>query len=922
MNRLVRQIDIDFRGDSMSYFNMRNQLGIRDNRIALITHNYSGSNSLALYKFLMQKKPTNVEFRLVSQYSVMNDKDTKDYIASSKVVFTTFVPFKFSKEQICVQSWHGFPLKTLGLLDLKDEKNLGYILEMISKTDIVLSYSSLYTTLFNSCFPLTYDNYAITGMPRNDFLFLDRETSVRNLAKITRLREHDLRKSQIIFYMPSYRVTKYRTDRQETLSIVEETFFNEEFKRFLERENYFLIIKLHPFEDSKAYEMMDRSPSKRIAFVTDSELEKNFLDFYELLPAGDILITDYSSVYFDWLLLNRPIIFFVPDIEVCTERRDFLLEPLDIWMPGPICHNTNELIRSISEVQKDTSSYASNRKFVTESVHEFRDNKSSERVWNLFQELLSGSRMLPKSKLVYKNLGFSPVNAISYEYLEKMLLEGRFEEVIKLLTEETNPTEYYQFMALAISYLNLGLKEEALKNIEKARTLKPEDGEVLVNYSEILYLNNKLSQAAEIAIQALEYVENDSHLYDILYDFTSETGEHEIALNFAHLAAASAPDNETKSLLSNKYKLLKNKRKVIIVFGELVNPELLYGLVKKGFEIIIPYLKNSDPSNRTFVRSLGATMVQYRNLFELLNQKEVSAVLCFGNAVGNYSSPFEISQIVRCLHEFTKTYEFLKTKNPKVVSIYGFNSKISLFEDQTFNSLLARSLSNVDLIIFPTENMKNYFESRFPELSSVKKQVMLLDTFVDFIAPSTESSKVNKFYLALPNNLEGYNPLPKANFGKIDFDLERINKLSFWSWKRNLKDLANRLGNFVFGLGYFGTFYTHKASLDDILTFSQKSSDMMLTDSLISHINHIINVPQDVLLYLALGLVPIVPENENDFYSLITKNGMAISIPKDCEYFEHFTVSETEIEEMRKNIRLSKHLWTTEKFLKFFDFLF
>jgi CDP-glycerol glycerophosphotransferase (TagB/SpsB family) len=173
--------------------------GQNDKKISLITHGFSGSNSVALFKYLTSKELKEVEYMLISQYNYQKDIE---FLSSSKILFTTFAPLKFTKEQVVIQSWHGFPLKTLGLLDKKDERNLAYLLNMTQNSDIVLSYSTLYSTIFNSCFPLTYKYYEITGMPRNDFLFLDRANAIRNISKITGLKEHDLLATRLVFYAP------------------------------------------------------------------------------------------------------------------------------------------------------------------------------------------------------------------------------------------------------------------------------------------------------------------------------------------------------------------------------------------------------------------------------------------------------------------------------------------------------------------------------------------------------------------------------------------------------------------------------------------------------------------------------------------------------------------------------------------------
>ncbi|WP_448384980.1 CDP-glycerol glycerophosphotransferase family protein [Fervidobacterium sp.] len=878
-------------------------------KISLVTHGFSGSNSVALFKYVTSKKFKEVEYRLISQYDYQKDIE---FLSSSKIVFTTFAPLKFTKEQVVIQSWHGFPLKTLGLLDKKDEQNRAYLLNMTQNSDIVLSYSTFYSTIFNSCFPFTYEYYEITGMPRNDFLFLDRATAIRNISKIAGLKEHDLLATRLIFYAPSYRVTNYRTDGKELGDTIQKTFFSEEFINFIDKNNYFVVIKLHPFEDFKAFKLRENLKTNRITFITNADLEQNFTDFYELLPAGDILITDYSSIYFDWLLTGKPVIFFLPDADIYAELRNFLLEPLDIWMPGPMCRNLHELLNSIERVTDGGGEYFENREFVVNTVHAFKDNKSSERVWKLIEQIFNNSKELPKSRMVLKNGEFVPVNSISYEYLQSMLSEGRFKEIIELLTEKSRPTEYHHFLALAISYANLDCKEQALEYIKEAQKRNPEDGEVLANLAEILYLNDKLSEAAEVALRAIDIRVNDAYLYDILHDWMLNIGEEELAYAFAELAIESCTTDEVKNEFIAKYNFKKKKRKSIIVLGELVNPELLYALTKTGFELVVPYNSMEDFSERVFLRSIGATMFPHMDLDEVLEQKDISVIICFGNLPPKEASTKELAKAIRNMQNFEKISKFAKRRNKRIVTIFAFNSKASTFEDRELNNIFSKKISLADFVIFPTENMKQYFESRFPQLKAVPKKVFIVDGYLESEAPEVDDTINSKFTLSFSDNIAFPNPLPRLNYGTMPFDPYKSNLTSFWLKRQALVELTKQTRRFSFGLGSFQGFYDSSINMRDIL-----NGEIRLLENRAALINQIVNVPQDILTYLYLGIIPIIPDNGNDFYEALKTNGMAIAITKDCEYLDPMDISNDVVINMRRSIKEKANIYTVQNFLVF-----
>src|SRR5699024_10461945 len=111
-------------------------------------------------------------------------------------------------------------------------------------------------------------------------------------------------------------------------------------------------------------------------------IEKN-LDLYELVNAADLLITDYSSIYFDFLLLDRPIIFIPLDIEEYRKTRGFLAEPYEYWTPGPKSFCYEDFEKQILRSLKDNDYYKDERRVICNMVHHYKGSNSSRRVMNL-----------------------------------------------------------------------------------------------------------------------------------------------------------------------------------------------------------------------------------------------------------------------------------------------------------------------------------------------------------------------------------------------------------------------------------------------------------------------------------------------------------------------------------------------------------
>ncbi len=353
----------------------------RPNKIALIMENNSGSNTRALLK-----KASN---EIISKYELValeqNNKN-EDYffhlLTSEMLIYTHDALYKENK--IKVQLWHGFPLKGLSYMSnyfTKEEKNKNH--REWEKLDVIASYSQTYSTLMNASYGLDGNKYCITGMPRNDFLFdADGREALSEVLNI------DLNNKKVILYMPTFRktVSGQENGQDDMFNILDIHGFDEElFNMYLEENNIVFLIKYHPvhvYKDKKG---------KNMHILKDESFRDKNLDLYEIINAADLLITDYSSIYFDYLLLDRPIVFTPLDLEAYTENRGFLLEPYDFWAPGPKCYNFEQLAAEIIICLNDNSYYQKERETICNIVHHYKDANSSERVWKVIDQLMSKS---------------------------------------------------------------------------------------------------------------------------------------------------------------------------------------------------------------------------------------------------------------------------------------------------------------------------------------------------------------------------------------------------------------------------------------------------------------------------------------------------------------------------------------------------
>lgn len=360
------------------------QFSRKKDLITMVYRTYSGSNTVALYKLMPEKVAERFDIKLVMQD---NSEEYFKALGESRMIVTTHGGFKSSSDQICVDLWHGVPLKTIGTMvhGLTDEKRQSE-LYWWSKVDAATSYSQLYTSLMNACMQIGGHRYTITGAPRNDLLLTS-----DGRGKLSELMNIDLDGKKILFFLPTFRTTHYgRYDgNKQWENIFGMSSFNmAEFDEFLGDNNIVFVTKLHPNEEYKMLNLVEQKVTRNMVLIRNSDLIDNTTDLYEVLNSADLLITDYSSVYFDFLLLDRPIVFTPVDLDSYSDLRGMLLGPYDFWTPGPKALDRETLEETILYCLSNTEYYAKERKTIKDIMHHYQDANSSRRVWDLLTSML------------------------------------------------------------------------------------------------------------------------------------------------------------------------------------------------------------------------------------------------------------------------------------------------------------------------------------------------------------------------------------------------------------------------------------------------------------------------------------------------------------------------------------------------------
>ncbi len=267
------------------------------------------------------------------------------------------------------QLWHGIPLKKIGFPEISscvnmDPKKAAYLRYNYSGYDAVLSTSPWFTA---KAFAPSFEarDFPELGYPRNDALLRPPDKyDMLNVDAVLYGELVQLRKAgwKVAFYMPTFRDLGGDPFSGGALTAGK-------LLPFLERNKVLLVCKFHPY-----VKITLNCPSPHLRFYPSS------CDPYPMLRLADMLLTDYSSVYFDFLLLQRPILFFVYDHDDYIRRNRELNFDFDEYTPGPKVGNEDDLYRQWKEMLSGKDDHVSQRDDLLKKSFSHADSRSGIRV--------------------------------------------------------------------------------------------------------------------------------------------------------------------------------------------------------------------------------------------------------------------------------------------------------------------------------------------------------------------------------------------------------------------------------------------------------------------------------------------------------------------------------------------------------------
>lgn len=359
------------------------------NYIILESNPDLSDNTYSLFKILLKNK-VNDKYKLfwfvdnknmykniniknvyfITAYKKTNFFDTlkRKYInyKAKYIIDCNKLVYKKNKNQKRLYLSHGMPYKAVP----EYSKSIGNV-------DYMLSLSPFFDNILSEITITDKNKIIDLGLPRNDDLF-SKNKNIKNLFKN---KEYE----KIIIWLPTYRQRENKISSltmENSFELGIPIIYNIEnlkiINDILKEFNILLVLKPHPAQDLSVIKAEKLS---NFIILTNKDLEKENINLYEFLGQTDGLITDYSSVYYDYLLLDKPIAITTDDLAEYKKTFGFVYDNIMEVIKGDYINNFDDFKNFIQNIANGKDTTKKERENLKNLSHKFQDGNSSMRVY-------------------------------------------------------------------------------------------------------------------------------------------------------------------------------------------------------------------------------------------------------------------------------------------------------------------------------------------------------------------------------------------------------------------------------------------------------------------------------------------------------------------------------------------------------------
>ena len=316
----------------------------------------------SLYKRYIRE---NVKFVKFDSFSFLEMMYEQKIMRKARYFFFTHRGYKNRRKgQTVVNLWHGSVV-----LKACNGTPSGY------KTfDYQITTSNEAARRMKEFTGMRQEQAIINGDCRQDYLFSDCDERVKNFLG----NDYD----KYILGMPTFKKTKRWTDAETNSWILPVVKNKEQFDAlnlFCKKENVLLILKVHHLEDTN---FIDADSMTNIRIIKDEELQQNDIQLYELIGKTDALLTDFSSVAYDYMLLDKPIGYMISEMNHYS--RGFIFDNIQDEMAGEKLETLEDLEIFIVSVKNGEDCFKEERKILADKFFVYQKDGNCERLLRYF----------------------------------------------------------------------------------------------------------------------------------------------------------------------------------------------------------------------------------------------------------------------------------------------------------------------------------------------------------------------------------------------------------------------------------------------------------------------------------------------------------------------------------------------------------
>ena len=347
------------------------------------------ANTYAFYEYLKKNGYFNTKYRAV--WLIDNMSNSRDecicvpkfsrypnirrlyYLSTSKVYIfdhrNVLRDYKTRKGMQIVNLFHGCGFKT----------TKGFSGESKSPETALIVTGEFWNEIMAGAVQCNPGVVIPLGYPRNDYFFVNDDNALENWKMDNDL----LGFKKILLWMPTFR-------RSDSVALSEEYYKGDtglpilervddllELNEILKEKESLMILKVHHLQSD--YDTFKKKYSN-IIIVKDDDIISSNVQLYQIVTFADVLITDYSSISNDYLLLNRPMIFTMDDYEEYKMSRGFSIDDPARYFPGHHVFDKDELFNAINDVLEGEDPYKEDRERIAPLMHKYLDGNSSKRI--------------------------------------------------------------------------------------------------------------------------------------------------------------------------------------------------------------------------------------------------------------------------------------------------------------------------------------------------------------------------------------------------------------------------------------------------------------------------------------------------------------------------------------------------------------